>query len=75
MGASLTAFTVIVNVTAALVSSPPLAVPPSSLSETVTVAEPFAFAAGSKVSVPSAAIAGCVENNALLSLLTVKLTD
>jgi len=35
-----------VNVWSALVSTPPLAVPPSSLRLTVTVAEPFASAAG-----------------------------
>ena len=46
LGASLTALTVIVNVCVSLVSSPPLAVPPSSVRKTLTVAEPFAFAAG-----------------------------
>jgi len=45
-GTSFTAVTVIVNVWSALVSTPPLAVPPSSLRLTVTVAEPFASAAG-----------------------------
>ncbi len=46
LGASFTAVTVIVNVCAALVSTPPLAVPPSSWILTVTVAEPLALAAG-----------------------------
>jgi hypothetical protein len=45
-GASLTAVTLIVKVWAALVSMPPLAVPPLSCSRTVIVAEPFALAAG-----------------------------
>src|SRR2546425_125208 len=58
-----------VNVCAALVSAPPLAVPPSSLSEMVMVAEPLAFAAGVYVSVPLAATAGWAENSAVLSLL------
>ena len=38
------------------------------------MAVPWRSAAGVKVSVPSAAIAGCVENKALLSLLTMKVT-
>jgi hypothetical protein len=38
--------TVIVNVFGVLVSCPPLAVPPSSLSVTVSVAVPLAFSAG-----------------------------
>jgi hypothetical protein len=46
LGASLTAVTLMVNVCPALVSKPPFAVPPLSLSCTVTVADPFAFAAG-----------------------------
>ena len=46
LGASLTAVTVIVKVCAALVSTPPLAVPPLSCSVTVTVAVPLALAAG-----------------------------
>ena len=47
-----------VKVTAAEVSAPPLAVPPSSCSVTVTVALPFAFAAGVKVSTPLGEMAG-----------------
>src|SRR4029078_9269937 len=39
---------------------------------TVTVADPFAVAAGVNVSVPFAATAGCAENSALLLLLTMK---
>ena len=46
VGASLTAVTVIVNVGGAVLSTPPFAVPPSSCAVTVTVAVPFAFAAG-----------------------------
>src|SRR5712664_4686446 len=42
LGASFTAVTLMVNVCAALVSTPPFAVPPSSCSCTVTVADPFA---------------------------------
>jgi hypothetical protein len=45
-GASFIAVTVIVKVCALLVSEPPLATPPSSLSTTVSVAEPLALAAG-----------------------------
>ncbi len=73
-GASLTPVIVIVNVCAALVSTPPLAVPPSSCTCTVTVAVPLRFAAGVKVNVPFAATAGCAENSGLLSLLTMKST-
>src|SRR4029079_4216322 len=72
LGASFTAVTVMVNVCAALVSAPPLATPPLSCSCTVTVADPFAVAAGVNVSVPFAATAGCAENSALLLLLTMK---
>ena len=46
VGGSFTGVTVIVNVWAALVSTPPLVVPPLSCICTVTVAEPFALAAG-----------------------------
>src|SRR5688572_26573204 len=52
VGASLTGVTVRVNSTASAVSSPLLAVPPLSDRTTVTVADPKAFAAGVKVSVP-----------------------
>src|SRR4051812_43043280 len=45
-GASLTGLTEIVNVCAALVSLPPLAAPPLSLSTTVTTAVPTALAVG-----------------------------
>src|SRR5262249_59036652 len=50
------------------VSSPPLAVPPSSLRRMVMVAEPLASAAGVNVSVPSAATAGAALNRAGLVL-------
>ena len=46
LGTSFTALTVIVNVWVALVSTPPLDVPPLSWIWTLTVVEPFAFAAG-----------------------------
>src|SRR5438552_14054230 len=73
-GGSFTAVTVIVNVIAEEVSTPPFAVPPSSCSCTVTVAVPFAFGAGVNVNTPAGEIAGCVLNSALLLLLTMKLT-
>ncbi|MPM87169.1 hypothetical protein SDC9_134263 [bioreactor metagenome] len=74
LGASFTAVTVIVKVTESAVSSPPLAVPPLSLNTTVTVVLPLALAAGVKVKVPViGSMLGCVENNALLLLVTVKL--
>src|SRR5262249_36496794 len=62
VGASLTAFTVIVNVWVVDVSDPPLAVPPLSFNCTVMVAVPLAFAAGVNVSVPSGAIDGATAN-------------
>ena len=71
LGASFTAVTAIVKVCVALVSSPPLAVPPLSLRETETVAVPFAFAAGVKVSTPVGETAGCTAKRALLSLETL----
>jgi len=45
-GVSLIAVTLIVKVWLSLVSSPPFKVPPLSLRDTVTVAIPFALAAG-----------------------------
>ena len=56
VGSSFTAFTVMVNVCVANVSSPPLAVPPLSLSTTETVATPLAFDASVYVSVPVATL-------------------
>ena len=44
LGGSLTPLTEIVNVWVGLVSSPPRAVPPSSVSVTLTVASPLALA-------------------------------
>src|SRR4029077_10254479 len=73
-GTSFTAVTAMVKVCAALVSDPPLAMPPLSCRATVTVAVPFALAAVVYVNVPLAAIAGCVANSALLLLVTVKLS-
>ena len=54
----MTAVIVIVNVCGADVSTPPLAVPPSSCATTVTVAVPLAFGAEVYVSVPFEATAG-----------------
>ena len=62
------------KVWAALVSAPLLSTPPVSCAVTVTVAVPFAFAAGVKVSVPSAARAGWALKRALALFVTVKLT-
>ena len=70
LGASLTGVTVMVNVCGSLVSSPPLSVPPSSDSVTVTFATPLAFGARAYVSVPFGETAGWTLNSALLSLLT-----
>ncbi len=41
---------------------------------TVTVAEPFALAAGMKLSVPDSLMAGCTRNSGVLLLVTLKLT-
>src|SRR6185436_2976919 len=70
LGASFTGITRIVNVWSALVSWPPLAVPPLSNSRTVTVAEPKAFAAGVYVSVPVGLMAGNTLKSALLLVET-----
>ena len=51
-------------------STPPLAVPPLSISRTVTVATPSWPAAAVKVSVPFGLIAGCAEKSTLLLLVT-----
>ena len=58
LGASFTGFTVMVKVFVSLVSSPPLAVPPSSWSVTLIVAAPLALSAGMKLSVPLGATEG-----------------
>ena len=55
-------------------SLPPPAVPPSSTARTVTVACPLASAAGVKVSARRRD-RGCALNSAVLSLLTLKVTD
>ena len=73
VGASAIAVTVMVKVCAAVVATPPLAVPPSSWAVTVTVALPLAFAAGVKVSVPLALIAGWALKRALWVFVRVKL--
>ena len=69
LGTSFTALTVMVNVCAALVLTPPLAVPPLSDNVTVIVAAPLAFGAGVYVNVPLAATLGCTEKSAALVLL------
>ena len=65
---------VIVKVCGALVSTPPLAVPPLSCTVTVTVAVPLADGFGVKVSVPFAAMAGCAVKSALFVTEAAKLT-
>ena len=52
LGTSLTAVTVMMNVNVVLVSEPPFVVPPLSVTVTLKVAVPFAFAAAWYVSVP-----------------------
>src|SRR5207237_88126 len=74
LGGSLTAVTVMVKVCGALVSLPPLAVPPSSLAMTVTWATPLASAAVWNVSVPLASSAGRAANRASLSVVRVNVT-
>src|SRR5439155_22553725 len=73
-GGSLSSVTLMAKVCAAEVSTPPFAVPPSSCAAMVTVAMPFAFGAGVKVSVPLAPTVGCAEKSVLSLLLTLKLT-
>src|SRR5659263_162196 len=60
-----------VNVWATDVSTPPLAVPPSSWMRTVTVAVPFMLAAGVYVRVPVAAMAGWTAKRLLLLFVTL----
>ena len=61
------------NVCAALVFTPPLAVPPLSCATTVIVAVPVVDPAVN-VSVPLLLIAGCTVKSALLLFVTLKLT-
>ena len=70
-GASLIALTVMTKVCGSDVSSPPLAVPPSSWTYSVMFATPFLLAAGVNVSVPSEATAGPAEKSVGLSLLSI----
>ena len=73
VGVSSMAFTVIENICGALVLMfGGGAAVPLSLSVTVTFADPLAFGAGVKFKVPDVLIVGWVENNALLSLVTLK---
>ena len=50
--------TVIINVCGGLESTPPLSVPPSSLSTTVTTAVPLVFGSGVNINMPLESIAG-----------------
>ena len=64
-----------VNVCGAEVSCPPLAVPPSSCSQTVTVAAPLALGAGRYVNMPvPASMAGGRANRAGLSVVVRKVS-
>src|SRR5262245_40188347 len=63
-----------VKVWLALVSVPPLAVPPVSWMWMVTVAVPFWLAAGVKFRTPVADTAGWALNSVLLSLVATKST-
>ena len=74
-GGSLTAVTVMVKTWAELVSTPPLAVPPSSWRVAHTLVLPLASAAGVKVSTPAALNPGWPENRGLSSLVRVKASD
>src|SRR5262245_32186905 len=73
-GASLMGLTVMMEVCGALVSTPPLKVPPSSFRMMVRVAAPFAFSAGVYVNVPVAEMAGAAANKAGLLLLIIKVS-
>ena len=64
--------TLMVKVCDRLLFTPPFAVPPLSLSVTVTTAEPVRPDAGVNVSVPFGATAGWAENSALLVLVAAK---
>ena len=68
LGTSFTAVTLIANVCAGDVSTPPLSVPPSSCSSTVIVAEPFASSAGVYVNSPEGLTEGPAENKPALVL-------
>ncbi len=70
VGASFTGVTVIVKVLVVL-STPPLAVPPSSWAITVTVLEPVALAAVVKISLPLKSTVGCTEKRLLVPAVTV----
>ena len=62
----------IAKVTWALVSSPPLSVPPLSTSSTVMFAVPFAVAEGVKLRLPVVpSITGPLANKPVLSLFTM----
>src|SRR5436190_785434 len=72
VGGSLSALIVIVTVWVGLSSTPPFAVPPSSIAFSVIVAEPFWFAPAVNESVPFAVTLGRAANRLglVLSLMT-----
>src|SRR5262249_20322750 len=72
-GASFRESTLMEKVCSVDVSIPPLAVPPSSLSDIVTVVPPLALAAGVSACVPFELMAGGLENKPGFSFTTVKL--
>src|SRR5437764_2055825 len=74
VGGWLTAVMLMVNDFGALVSWPPLTVPPLSCAWTVTTAEPATFGASVKVSVPEGLMAGCTANWAGLAAVTINVT-
>src|SRR5262245_13284527 len=65
---------VIVRVRGGARSTPPLFVPPSSFSTTVTVALPLRLGTGVKVRVPSGASAGWLLNSEVLLFVRIKLS-
>ena len=72
LGLSLTAVRVNRKVTSSAVSSPLLAVPPSSDSDTVTTVEPLASVSTSKLRLPElVSTAGCTLNNVVSAAVTV----
>src|SRR5262249_12833861 len=71
LGGGVVPVTVMVNVCTALVSTPPLAVPPLSCMRTLTRACRGAPVAGEADLVPIESIAGCVQTRLLLSLLRI----
>ena len=75
VGASSTGLMTTVNdpdpLLATAVSTPPLSTPPSSLTDTVSVAVPVALAAGTKLNVPFSEIVGASANKLAPPVLSV----